>query len=145
MPVTTGTRLERLRDLRRQVDLAIEVEERTAHTHVPADEPRPLGLPRPVTMQPILSGDADVAAVVAHLGVSHAEIRAWARRSGLEVNVRGKLRADIVEAYRDMRLVADTPGGAAAALSRCRVLHVDLRDKLRPCRYCRTFYGDATA
>lgn len=38
-----------------------------------------------------------------HFGSSTAQIRAWARENGYEVNDRGRIPADIIFAYKDAR------------------------------------------
>lgn len=73
--VQARTRLERLRALRTRLDAEIEAEERLVALRTARPTPAPV------------------------LTASDKQIRAWARAHGLPVGLRGKLRADIREAY----------------------------------------------
>lgn len=104
MPVTCGTRLERLEALARQVQVEIELERRAQRENragAVEPSPRPLGRPARVRRVTVALSREEIADIVRSLGVSPAEIRAWARLNGHNPAVRGSLPAEIVEAYRD--------------------------------------------
>lgn len=88
--VRVGTRLDRLLDLRRQVDVNIELERRTGSTRVaqvttPA-LPRPESSPESLVRVPLAA-------------VRPALVRDWARTNGVKTPEHGTLPREVVAAY----------------------------------------------
>lgn len=90
--IRVGSRLEQLLDLRRKIDLEIEVERRT---HPPAPPARPKAAPSRTHR-----ADSSRVDRLARLGVSSKQVKQWAVSQGLLPSVqRGRLADTVLDAY----------------------------------------------
>lgn len=98
--VRCGTRLERLLDLRRKVDLEIEQERNRQELGIRIVTTLPT---RTVSRLQVNSVDEQLA----DLGVTSRDVKVWALEAGLISGVtRGRVSQRLVDAYRSAVLVA---------------------------------------
>lgn len=93
--VRTGTRLEQLRALRARLDHEIAAELRRAAQE---PDPRPVTTARKSSRRRPATPNA-TSQLLEQLGVTAADVRAWARESGRDVPAHGRLSLALVEAY----------------------------------------------